>query len=131
MTVNRGRDRMNESRKMDSIEDLDVFKLSHELTVEIYKITKVFPKEEVYGLTSQLRRAASSVTSNLAEGTNRNTRSEYRHFVGIAKGSAGEVHYQLLLAKDLGYLDVEKCSNLRDGYRRVLQMLQKLFKSLS
>jgi len=117
--------------KINSVEELDVFKLAHELTVEIYKITKEFPKEEVYGLVSQMRRAASSVPSNLAEGSNRNTSAEYKHFVGIAKGSAGEVHYQLLLAKDLGYLDEEKYSDLRDGYHRVLQMLQKLFKSLS
>jgi len=128
VTVSRVRDRMN---KINSVEELDVFKLAHELTVEIYKITKEFPKEEVYGLVSQMRRAASSVPSNLAEGSNRNTSAEYKHFVGIAKGSAGEVHYQLLLAKDLGYLDEEKYSDLRDGYHRVLQMLQKLFKSLS
>src|SRR3990172_5146489 len=81
--------------KINSVEELDVFKLAHELTVEIYKITKEFPKEEVYGLVSQMRRAASSVPSNLAEGSNRNTSAEYKHFVGIARESAVLLGFEL------------------------------------
>lgn len=122
---------MGKGPKIGSVEELDVFKLAHELTIEIYKITKEFPGEEIYGPSSQMRRTAFSIPSNLAEGSNRNSRAEYRHLAGIAKGSAGEVYYQLSLAKDLGYLDNEKYDNLREGYRRILQMLQKLSKSLT
>lgn len=110
---------------------MDVFKLSHEMTLEVYKITKDFPKEDIYGLSRQMRKAAQSVPANLAEGGNRNTRAEYKYFVGVAKGSAGEVSYQLLLAKDLGYLDAARYLSLKEGYSRILQMLQKLSKSLS
>ena len=86
---------------MKSVEELDVFKLSHEMTLAIYEMTKNFPEEEKFGLTSQMRRAAYSVPMNLVEGANRLNSKEYRRFVGIAKGSAGEVTYQLLLARDL------------------------------
>jgi four helix bundle protein len=86
---------------MKSVEDLDVFKLSHEMALAIYVLTKNFPEEEKFGLTSQMRRAAYSVPMNLVEGANRLNAKEYRQFVGIAKGSAGEVTYQLLLARDL------------------------------
>ena len=86
---------------MKKVEDLDVFKLSHSLTLEIFETTKTFPEEEKFGLISQMRRAAYSVPMNLMEGAHRLGSKEYRQFVGIAKGSAGEIKYQLLLAKDL------------------------------
>ena len=90
---------------MKSIEGLDVFKLSHEMTLKIYKLTKDFPGEERFGLVSQMRRAAYSVPMNLTEESHRLNTKEYRQFVGIAKGSAGEMKYQLLLSKDLKYID--------------------------
>ena len=80
---------------MKSVEELDVFKLSHEMALAIYELTRNFPEEEKFGLTSQMRRAAYSVPMNLVEGANRLNSKEYRQFVGIAKGSAGEVTYQL------------------------------------
>ena len=88
---------------MKSVEDLDVFKLAHQLTLEIYRFTATFPKEEAFSLVTQMRRAAASVGMNLMEGAMRLSSREYRQFVGIARGSAGEVCYQLLLAKDFGY----------------------------
>jgi len=115
---------------MKRVEDLDVFKLSHALALEIYKLTSYFPREEMYGLASQMRRAAVAVTSNLVEGANRNSRAEYHQFAGIAKGSAGEISYQLLLAMDLGYISMEEGERLRDDYARVIQMLTKLIKAL-
>jgi len=115
---------------MKSVEDLDVFKLSHEMTLEIYKITKMFPEEEKFGLVSQMRRAAYSVPMNLAEGANRLNTKEYRRFVGISKGSAGEVKYQLMLAKDLGYINSDKYTEMRSNYERISQMLTGLAKSL-
>ena len=73
---------------MKSVEDLDVFQLAHELTLKIYRITTDFPKEETFGLISQMRRAASSVGMNLAEGAMRLNSGEYRQFVGIARGGS-------------------------------------------
>jgi four helix bundle protein len=127
VTVSRVRE---SKRKMKRVEDLDVFKLSHSLTLEIFKLTKTFPKEEKFGLTSQMRRAAYSIPMNLMEGAHRLSSREYRQFVGIAKGSTGEIKYQLLLAKDLKYISEDLYSNLEAQYERVSQMLTKLAKSL-
>jgi len=115
---------------MKSIEELDVFKLSHEMTLKIYKLTKDFPVEERFGLISQMRRAAYSVPMNLAEGSHRLNTKEYRQFVGFSKGSAGEMKYQLLLTKDLEYIDEDTYNELRSSYERISQMLTGLAKSL-
>ena len=115
---------------MKSVEELDVFKLAHELTLKIYKVTVKFPKEEYFSLVSQMRRAASSVGMNLVEGSMRLNSREFRQFVGIARGSAAEVSYQLLLARDLGYLQNDTYRELRSSYDRVGQMLTRLAQSL-
>ena len=115
---------------MKSVEELDVFKLSHEMALAIYKLTKNFPEEEKFGLTSQMRRAAYSVPMNVVEGTNRLNSKEYRQFVGIAKGSGGEVTYQLLLARGLKYIDEKTYNAYRSSYDRIAQMLTGLVKSL-
>ena len=115
---------------MKKVEDLDVFKLSHSLTLEIFEITKTFPEEEKFGLISQMRRAAYSVPMNPMEGAHRLGSKEYRQFVGIAKGSAGEIKYQLLLTKDLKYISEDHYSNFKQNYERVSQMLTKLAQSL-
>ena len=115
---------------MKKVEELDVFKLSHSLTLEAFKVTKAFPEEEKFGLISQMRRAAYSIPMNLMEGAHRLSSKEYRQFVGIAKGSAGEIKYQLLLVRDLGYISEEKYSDLVSSYERVSQMLTKLAKAL-
>jgi four helix bundle protein len=115
---------------MKKVEELDVFKLSHSLALEIFQLTKTFPEEEKFGLVSQMRRAAYSIPMNLMEGAHRLGSKEYRQFVGISRGSAGEVKYQLLLVKDLGYLSEDQYSNLKPEYERVSQMLTKLAKSL-
>ena len=113
------------------VEDLDVFKLAHELTLGVYQVTRRFPKDETFGLVGQLRRAAASVAANLAEGAGRLNRGEYRQFVGVAKGSTAEVGYHLLLAKDLGYFPAAQYEPLREGYVRVGQMLTRLAQALS
>ncbi len=115
---------------MKKVEELDVFKLSHSLTLEIFGLTKTFPEEEKFGLISQMRRAAYSVPMNLMEGSHRLGSKEYRQFVGIAKGSTGEMKYQLLLVKDLEYISEGSYSQLILEYERVSQMLTKLAKSL-
>jgi four helix bundle protein len=93
------------------------------LTIKIYAVTKTFPKAETYSLVDQIRRAAASVGANLFEGAMRLGSREYRQFVGIARGSAGEVCYHLLLARDLKYVSEETYQELRSGYDRVIQML--------
>ena len=121
----------SKEKVIEDVEGLDVFKVAHQLVLQVYRLTSSFPKEELYGLTSQMRRASSSVAMNLVEGANRLTKREYRHFVGIARGSVGEVRYQLMLAKDLGFSKLEECELLRGDYKRVGQMLTKLGQSLA
>jgi len=115
---------------MKKVEELDVIKLSHSLTLEIYRLTKSFPDEEKFGLISQMRKAAYSIPMNLMEGAHRLSSKEYRQFIGIARGSAGEIKYQLLLVRDLNYVSENEYSDLTSKYERVSQMLTKLAKSL-
>ena len=90
---------------MNSVEDLDVFKLAHQLALKIYSVSKTFPREETYSLIDQMRRAAGSVGMNLMEGAMRLGSKEYRQFVGIARGSAGEVSYAASGPRSKLYLD--------------------------
>lgn len=92
------------SNKIKTYRDLDAWKEAHKLTLAIYKITRDFPDEEMFGLTSQIRRAAVSATSNIAEGFARESYREKVHFYSIARGSLIEIDNQLLTAKDVGYL---------------------------
>jgi len=115
---------------MRRVEELDVFKLSHSLVLEIFEITKSFPEEEKFGLISQMRRAAYSFPINLMEGAHRLSSREYRQFVGIARGSTGEIKYQLLLVKDLRYISEDQYPSLLSKYERVSQMFTKLSKTL-
>jgi four helix bundle protein len=90
---------------MKDFHNLKVWERAHHLTLEIYRITKDFPREELYGMTSQMRRSCSSIPSNIAEGYGRNGKAEIIQFFNIAIGSACELEYQLILAHDLKYLD--------------------------
>lgn len=114
-----------------SVADLEVFKLAHELVLRVYELTRRFPSDERFGLTAQVRRAAVSVPANLAEGAGRLHRAEYRQFVGIAKGSAAEVSYHLLLARDLGHINEEEYRRVREGYDSIGRMLTRLAQALS
>ncbi|MEK7170168.1 MAG: four helix bundle protein [Patescibacteria group bacterium] len=95
-------------KSIQNFTDLRVWQTGHTLVVEIYKVTKQFPREEVFGLTSQLRRAAVSITSNIAEGFGRQSYKEKVQFYHLAYGSLTEVQNQLLISKDIGYItDIE------------------------
>lgn len=97
-----------------------------DLTMEVYYLTKNFPKEELYGLTSQIRRASVSVPANIAEGSTRNHQKEYLQFLFIAKSSLAEVEYYLHLAKRIGYIDdsaYQKCSKLQQETAKILHGL--------
>lgn len=89
---------------MKDFRDLLVWEKSHRLTLAVYEVTRKFPKEELYGLVSQLRRSSSSIPCNIAEGCGRRGNGEFHRFLQIASGSASEVEYQLLLSHELGYL---------------------------
>ncbi|MEW6607672.1 MAG: four helix bundle protein [bacterium] len=115
---------------MKKVEDLDVFKLAHEMALKIYQITTNYPDVERFGLTSQMKRASASICMNLMEGAHRISTNEYRHFVSISRGSCGEMKYQLMLSKDLGYLDENTFKEMREAYERVSMMLTRLYSSL-
>ncbi len=103
---------------------------AHELTLVVYQMTRSFPKEEMYGLTSQLRRASASAGANIAEGCGRRSDAEMRRFVQIARGSANEVEYHLLLAKDLKSLSSDEHKNLEEKIFEIQRMLASLVQSL-
>lgn len=112
--------------KIRPVEELEVFKKSHKLTLNIYKITESFPQMEKFGLASQMRMASSSICANLLEGSHRLNIKEFRQFVGIAKGSVDELKYHLLLAKDLGYLQESEYSTLTAETEQISIMLNGL-----
>ena len=113
------------------VEEMEVFKLSHSFTIEIYKITKNYPKEEIYSLVSQMRRSALSICMNLSEGYYRYNNKEFKHFINIARGSAGELKYQLVVSLDLSYITVGTYNNLNEKIETILKMLTNLIKSLN
>ncbi len=111
---------------MRNYRDLVVWQRAHALTVSLYGATRAFPREEQYGLTSQIRRAAASIGANLAEGCGRRTDGEFGRFLLIAMGSASELSYHLLLAKDLMLLkkpEYDACENQLSEVRRMLTSL--------
>jgi four helix bundle protein len=115
---------------MQSYKELLAWQQSMELVSSIYRATKLFPREEVYGLTRQLRRSAVSVPSNIAEGQGRATRGEFLQFLGHARGSLFEVETQLILAGELGYLQSSDASYLLKQMTRVAQLVNGLISSL-
>ena len=111
---------------MRNYRDLLVWEKAHNLTLCIYKATQAFPKEERFGITSQIRRAASSIGANLAEGCGRRSDREMARFVQIAMGSAAEVSYHLLLCRDLGLLEAEEFNRLGSATEEIMRMLSAL-----
>lgn len=116
--------------KIQSFRDLDIWKLGKEIVVETYKITQSFPKEEAFGLTSQMRRAAISIPSNVAEGFNRYHNKEYKQFLFIALGSCAEMETQIEICFELNYIS-EICKNdLLEKLNHETRMLRNLIKKL-
>jgi len=110
--------------------DLEVWQKSHQLVIEIYKITKDFPKEEQFGLTSQLKRAVSSITANIAEGFERYHFNDKKRFYYQARGSLAEVENFLILARDLGLIEHSKYDKLRKQIDEVRRLINGLIKSI-
>lgn len=115
---------------MKNFRNLLVWEKAHLLVLEIYKASKPFPSEEKFGLTSQLRRAAASVPTNIAEGCGRSSDSDFRRFLDIAMGSACEVEYLLHLSEELGFLEAKISQRLVGDVAEVKRMLSSLIVKL-
>ena len=111
---------------MKDFKELKVWQKAHDLTVAIYSVSRNFPKDEIYGLTSQLRRAAISVGANIAEGCGRRSDGELVRFLQIARGSASEVEYHLLLGRDLKFLSGAQHKELEGKLVEIQRMLTSL-----
>lgn len=115
---------------MQTYRNLIVWQKSIQLVTEIYRLTEAFPKAEIYGLTSQMRRAAVSIPSNLAEGYTRKHRQEYVQFVRIAFGSGAELETQLEISENLGFVSSGEIVKPKELLNEVMRMLNKLISSL-
>ena len=115
---------------MQDFRQLRVWEKSHRLALEAYKVTAAFPKSELYGLTSQIRRAAVSIPTNIAEGCGRNTDKDFARFLQISMGSACELEYELLLSHELGLLDEQCHASLVGDVVEVKRMLSGFIKKL-
>jgi len=111
--------------------DLHVWERSHKLTLAIYAATLRFPREELYGLTSQIRRCAVSIGANIAEGCGKIGNNEFQRFLQIAAGSASELDYELLLAKDLGYLTAPDYSRIANELSQIRKMMSSLLRKVN
>ncbi len=114
-----------------SYRDLIVWQKAVELVTEIYRVTRQFPKDEIYGLSSQIRRAAVSVPCNIAEGQGRLTRGEFHQFLGYARGSLLEMETQVVIAGNLGYLQEDQANRLLELSAEVGRILNGLLVSIS
>ena len=115
---------------MQSYKDLIAYQKAYQLTLDIYKTTKKFPKDELFGLVSQMRRSAVSIPCNISEGYCRNHKKEYVQFLNIAFGSCGELETLLSLSNDLGYLANGDFENLYSSQKDISRLLWKLMASL-
>jgi four helix bundle protein len=115
---------------MQNFKELKVWQKSHLMVLKIYENTRLFPKEELYGLTSQLRRSAISVPANLAEGCGKDSRADVANYFQVALGSLHETEYYILLSKDLLYVADEKYKELDEKVQEVKAMLIALIKSV-
>ena len=115
---------------LKNFKELNVWQKAYHLCLEIYRVTRKFPKEEIYGLTSQIRRSAVSIPSNIAEGYGRKTTGEYIQALYVAYGSNCELEIQTLLSGDLGFVGKEDLSRLQKEIGDVERMLKGLIKSL-
>jgi four helix bundle protein len=107
-----------------------VWERAHKLTLSIYKLTKEFPKDELYGLTNQMRRSSSSIPSNIAEGCGRDSQAELSRFLQMAMGSSSELEYQIILSHDLKYMDDNVFLNLSEELNQFRRMLNSFIQKI-
>ena len=119
-----------EESELKDFRDLQVWAKAHALALDVYRATGTFPKEELYGLTSQMRRYSVSIPSNIADGCGRRGNGEFHKFLQISTGSASELEYQPMLARDLGLLSPESAQHLTSNVQDVKKMLAGLIKRI-
>jgi len=129
MTIKESRITNKESSKIKSFTDLIAWKEGHALVLMTYKITKSFPKEEMFALTNQMRRCAVSITSNIAEGFSRRSYKDKTHFYTISQGSVTELQNQLLISRDVKYIVNEQFNNIAEQAVKVHKIINGLIKS--
>ena len=115
---------------MQDFKKLKVWEKSHAMVLQVYKVTKQYPKEELFGLSSQLRRSAVSVPSNIAIGCCRGSEADFKRFLQIAMGSASEVEYQIMLSNDLDYIETNEFLTMQESVQEVKRMLAALITKL-
>ena len=115
---------------MRNFQELAIWQRSHLLTLKIYSVTKNFPKDEMFGIISQMRRSSSSIPTNIAEGCGRNSNPEMKRFSVIATGSASELEYQLILSKDLQYLPEAIYKELQNELIEIRKMIHSFIKNI-
>ena len=115
---------------MRNYKNYNIWDLSHKLTLEVYKLSSEFPREEQFGLTSQLRRAVTSIGLNIVEGSARKSDKEFSRFLYISAGSAAEVEYIILILRDLNILNSEAASNLEQEFITLRKMIYRLIQSI-
>jgi four helix bundle protein len=115
---------------MKDFRSLKVWERAHKLTLSVYQITKTFPKEELYGLTSQIRRSSSSIPTNIAEGCGHDSQAELQRFFNLAMGSSSELEYQLILAHDLNYIEEKSYQTVSSELVEIRRMLNAFIRKL-
>ena len=117
-----------ERGKIKTYEDLEIYKESYVLALDVYKITKKFPKDELYALTSQIRRAATSITLNIVEGYGRLSKDDFKRFLKISLGSTNETKTLLKFSKDLNYINEQEYSNIKNRYEILSKKIYSIIK---
>lgn len=115
---------------MKNFRKLQIWERSHKITLEVYRLTREFPKSETYGLVNQMRRSVSSIPTNIAEGCGRNTEKDFARFLDNAMGSASELEYQLILAHDLEYISLEAYETTNRELTEIKRMLNAFIQKL-
>jgi len=118
-------------KDIKSFRDLNIWHKGIDMVKDIYQETRDYPREEIYGLTSQIRRAAISIPSNIAEGHIRQHRAEFKQFLSVALGSLAELETQIIISKELNYISTEKAKNLIDKMSSLGKMIRSLIKKLT
>ncbi|MEO6347557.1 MAG: four helix bundle protein [Aquaticitalea sp.] len=116
---------------MHNFQELKIWQKAMDITVDVYKLSATFPKAEIYGLTSQIRRSAISIPSNIAEGAGRNTNGEFKNFLGIASGSSNELLTQLILSYRLDLVNTEKVKPIIESLTEVQKINYSLISKFS
>ena len=116
---------------MRDFKKYDIWKLGHSFTLDIYEVSKEFPSHELYGITSQIRRASSSIPVNISEGCGRNSDADFNRFLSIALGSASEAEYLILLSKELNYIDEKTSEKLTTSINTIKKKIYTLKQKLN